>query len=1425
MLRRILQRTPGKGGSQSSDIDQTASDVNNEESSEGFICPYCICSYQTPSELFDHYEHEHGEGDTKTKEQQNSLPDIAGFICPQCMKSHVSAEELFRHYEAFHSTDNQSGVGSANLSLGRDDLSLLRQEVQDLQASLKEERWFSGELKKELEKVQGQLKQAPPTDGVTSSTELQTLEFRLQEAEAETFNIKQMKDLFEQKAAQLATEIVDIKSKYDEEKSLREASDQQIKTLSHELQQERAEKENLKTELLQRPGVEDVDVLKKELVQVQTLMDKMTREREEESERLKNELQNELSKGPKEIALYTKQLNKLQTSLNDLEHEKQSALEKLAKKEQQYKDLEERLNEELASKKSLQSIIHQNELNIRQLEAQLASAEASTQRLQSELSEKGEVKQRLKGELSEVELKYQQLKAEFKQLQQQKEERELQSLQQQSEINQLHAKLLETERQLGEVQGRLKEQRQLSGEKLKDKEQLVADLQLKLSRTEEQLKENTVNSSELQHQLDKARQQHQELQTLQQTTTSKLREAQNDLEQVLRQIGDKDQKIQNLEALLQKSKDNITQLEAERDDLCLKIQAGEGETAVLNQLQEKNHTLQEQVTQLTDKLKNQSESHKQAQENLHEQVQEQKALLRTSQDRCLTLESSISELNGQLTEYKEKVTQLDSQLKAKTELLLSSEASKAAQRADLQNHLETAQHALQDKQQELVKTKTQLDEISARLQDKLEYISQLEVSLKDHKEKLLNSEQRTEQLEGKIKKFEADAQKTRTNLEQCQLDLSKQKQLCLESEKQVKELGKFLEEEKIMLTNAKSDHQKASVNLIEAKQKLACLEEEKQSLEKEKDNLKKVHEDLENQCRTLTESLGKAQERNVLLSKELATMNENLTNTTQVLAESKSQLEKERQLGKAALKEKEKSHEQFAKDLQKKAEATATEVIELKTLLERNAEMEKELKSQIAGITAELSKTQDQLKAKEEEEQQLYAKLKESQESAVQEKKKLETQLSVMQSNMSEKTAIENKLNSQLLTAAENLKAEKEKSSEIERHFKSVKESLTKLQSDLYGKESELSATRQDLKATEEKLVLAQEEMVTNRTQLSNLNQQIVVSKEEKITLEKDLITKDEQIKQNEKSLQDEQKEKALKEQELKKEIGKVLELTELKSRLEKDFSKISEELRKNKEHSEKELNDLTNAKQLLIDQKLEIQGQVDNLKSTLEQEKKIRQAAEEAFVKKENDMKKDLAIKENKLSTELKAKEEQKKHHEEAEVKLNMQIAALNENIAVLKKDWQSSQRRVGELEKQTDELRGEIAVLEATVQNNQDERRVLLERCLKSEGEIEKLQNKNAEMRRKLDDTTAAMQELGRENQTLQIKHTQALTRKWTEDHEVQNCMCCGKGFSVTIRKHHCRHCGNIFCAECSARNALIPSSKKPVRVCNTCFEELRG
>lgn len=68
------------------------------------------------------------------------------------------------------------------------------------------------------------------------------------------------------------------------------------------------------------------------------------------------------------------------------------------------------------------------------------------------------------------------------------------------------------------------------------------------------------------------------------------------------------------------------------------------------------------VMQLTDKLKNQSESNKQAQDNLHEQMQEQKTLLRSAQDRAHTLETSVAELTTQLADSKEKLAQVDTQV-------------------------------------------------------------------------------------------------------------------------------------------------------------------------------------------------------------------------------------------------------------------------------------------------------------------------------------------------------------------------------------------------------------------------------------------------------------------------------------------------------------------------------------------------------------------------------------------------------------------------------------------------------------------------------------------------------------------------------------------------------------------------------------------
>ena len=65
----------------------------------------------------------------------------------------------------------------------------------------------------------------------------------------------------------------------------------------------------------------------------------------------------------------------------------------------------------------------------------------------------------------------------------------------------------------------------------------------------------------------------------------------------------------------------------------------------------------------------------------------------------------------------------------------------------------------------------------------------------------------------------------------------------------------------------------------------------------------------------------------------------------------------------------------------------------------------------------------------------------------------------------------------------------------------------------------------------------------------------------------------------------------------------------------------------------------------------------------------------------------------------------------------------------------------------------------------------------------------------------------------------------RKWADDSEVGDCHGCQRDFTLTVRKHHCRNCGQIFCNECSSKSASVGNSRKPLRVCESCFKELNS
>nr|CAD7261218.1 unnamed protein product [Timema shepardi] len=54
---------------------------------------------------------------------------------------------------------------------------------------------------------------------------------------------------------------------------------------------------------------------------------------------------------------------------------------------------------------------------------------------------------------------------------------------------------------------------------------------------------------------------------------------------------------------------------------------------------------------------------------------------------------------------------------------------------------------------------------------------------------------------------------------------------------------------------------------------------------------------------------------------------------------------------------------------------------------------------------------------------------------------------------------------------------------------------------------------------------------------------------------------------------------------------------------------------------------------------------------------------------------------------------------------------------------------------------------------------------------------------------------------------------------------CHRCRVAFGVVQRKHHCRACGQVFCAQCSSKTSTVPKFgfEKEVRVCEACYDSV--
>jgi predicted RNase H-like nuclease (RuvC/YqgF family) len=101
----------------------------------------------------------------------------------------------------------------------------------------------------------------------------------------------------------------------------------------------------------------------------------------------------------------------------------------------------------------------------------------------------------------------------------------------------------------------------------------------------------------------------------------------------------------------------------------------------------------------------------------------------------------------------------------------------------------------------------------------------------------------------------------------------------------------------------------------------------------------------------------------------------------------------------------------------------------------------------------------------------------------------------------------------------------------------------------------------------------------------------------------------------------------------------------------------------------------------------------------------------------------------------------------------------------------------------------------------------------------EYQRLQKRCAEYELSLEEVGLQLRDSKLEVDTLKESSDLLKDAFWTRDSDAVECYQCSKTFSVSRRKHHCRNCGNIFCGPCSDNKLPLPSSAKPVRVCDGC------
>ncbi|XP_035420288.1 RUN and FYVE domain-containing protein 2 isoform X4 [Cygnus atratus] len=244
------------------------------------------------------------------------------------------------------------------------------------------------------------------------------------------------------------------------------------------------------------------------------------------------------------------------------------------------------------------------------------------------------------------------------------------------------------------------------------------------------------------------------------------------------------------------------------------------------------------------------------------------------------------------------------------------------------------------------------------------------------------------------------------------------------------------------------------------------------------------------------------------------------------------------------------------------------------------------------------------------------------------------------------------------------------------------------------------------------------------------------------------------------------------------------------------------------------------------------LRQQLDEVKAiNMEMYQKL-QVSEDAM-KEKNEIIGRLEDKTNQINATMKQLEQRLQQAEKAQVEAENEDEKLKQEYV---NKSESLQKEFSQKEKQLLQLETDLKIEKEWRQTLEDDLqkeketishlRIETQEIVNLKKEFLKLQEKNRQLKRICQDQEAALQELASKLSESKLKiedikeANKALQGQvWLKDKEATHCKLCEKEFSLSKRKHHCRNCGEIFCNACSDNELPLPSSPKPVRVCDSC------